>query len=494
MILDRLSNRGWIILYFAIAFGAWGGRPLWAPDEGRYAEVAREMIASGDWIMPHLSGHAHLTKPPFTYWITAIGMEIFGQNEWGARFFLSLAFFGAILCVREIGRTWGWNELESHMAGLVFGTSVLSYACGHVLTTDMFLTFWETLGILSAWKVWKGIGRLPVWRIVFWTAFGMAFLTKGPPGWIPLAVILAYLAARPNRTPHGRLLISPLGIAAMVIISGGWFAALIWQDHTLLAYFLKNETYNRIFTTEHRRNNPFWMYIPTLVLGSLPWTCLWAEIYRRARARLGLGWRNLSDIQQFTVLWFSISFAVFTLARSRLALYVVPMSVSLALWEGKIAAGWLLPKLAQSIRLRRSAYAVAGLIGAAMILMTVYPVGWPASKTCKSLAMKMRQWPELSSPNTSIYWISDDPNQTLAFYCRALVYERDMEHENAPRFGDAELAAGRQPIFVTRVSRAKKFKRNPKSMGRVADDGKNIAILYRPVNTPQAGQGATAPD
>jgi len=214
-----------IMVVLLVCFLFWGMRPLWEPDEGRYVATAREMVLAGDWLTPRLHGQPHLTKPPLTYWMTASGIWIFGMNAWGARFFLSAAFFLASVSTMGIARTWGLTNRQSFISGLVFSTSLFPFVCGHVLTTDMFLLAWETLGVLCAWRTWGGKGRTCLWRTGFWIAFGMAFLTKGPPGWLPLLVILLYgmimKSQGRRRTEAG--LWSWYGFIMMMLISFGWF-------------------------------------------------------------------------------------------------------------------------------------------------------------------------------------------------------------------------------------------------------------------------------
>ncbi len=171
----------WLLLYALLAFGFYGARPLGEPDEGRYAEVAREMLADGVWLVPLLEGRPHLTKPPLTYWAGRGRDEIAGQNAWGARLVVAAAFFGTILCTAALARRWGLSTAQSRASGLVFGSALLPFTGGHILTTDMLLTFWVTLGVLAAWQ--SGAARAPPGRGagVFWLPSDWHFSRKDRP-------------------------------------------------------------------------------------------------------------------------------------------------------------------------------------------------------------------------------------------------------------------------------------------------------------------------
>ena len=262
------------LLFAAIAFLCWGARPLWDTSEARYGQAAFEMIANHNWLSPTLAGVPHLTKPPLSYWFIGAGMKLFGVNAWGARFFLSVSFLLTIFAVQYLGRAMGFEPRKAVAAALVYATAAIPFTGGHTLTTDGFLVLWETIGVLAAWQVWRGAPqRQSLWRMIFWAAFGLAFLTKGPPGCLPLLVIPAFLWLRRGE-PLPRLF-SVAGLILFLILSLSWYGLMIWQQSDLLDYFLKDEVFKRVFTAEHHRNAPFWIYAPVLIFGMAPWLPLW---------------------------------------------------------------------------------------------------------------------------------------------------------------------------------------------------------------------------
>jgi len=150
----------WFLPFVALLFlGLLGTRSLNEPDEGRYAEIAREMVETGNWLVPHIWYVPHLDKPPFTYWAVAASLSVFGVNEWAVRLPLALAGLSAawatFLLVRSVaGATAG------RAAMLVFGTSALAWVMARMLTTDIFLTQFIAWAIYFFWRSWRSLDAL----------------------------------------------------------------------------------------------------------------------------------------------------------------------------------------------------------------------------------------------------------------------------------------------------------------------------------------------
>jgi len=330
------------VLAFPLLFQ--GTRGLLEPDEGRYAEVAREMLASGDWLEPRLAGRPHITKPPLTYWCTAAGLAVAGRNAGGARLPLGLtAGATALLCGLIARRFWGAAALRT--GAVLFLLAFAPFVAAGVLTTDMFLTLWATAGVLCALEAWAGGPRRRLWAAGAGAAFGLAFLTKGPPGLLPLAAIGLFAAWRGSGR-RGRLLSLP-GLAAGLAIGLTWYALVMARTPGLGRYFLGDEVYARLFTAEHHRQNSWLIHPATLLAGFLPWSVAlplltggWRSTWRRVAARLR---RPGDDRVRFLLVWFAAPLAAFLAARSRLPLYVLPLFVPLSvagagLLHGGVAA------------------------------------------------------------------------------------------------------------------------------------------------------------
>lgn len=478
--LKKPGNALLLAYLMFISFAFAGTRPLWAPDEGRYAEAAREMLVSGDWLVPRIMGHEHLTKPPLTYWFGAASMGILGVNEWGARLPSAFAFLGTTLCVMALASAWGWSRRQAIVAGVMFSSAPLAFASGHLVTTDMILTLWETLGVLAAWKVWGAAPRLALWRWIFWLAFGLAFLTKGPPGWLPISVIFVFILWRGGKKAALNLWSLP-AFLFFLALSFSWFAVLIARDRELINYFVKGEVYNRIFTSAHHRDRPFWIYPPIIFGGFLPWALFFPGMWKRVWPLLRNKMREASDIQLFSLLWLILPFVIFTLAKSRMPLYVVPLFVPLSLWTSRYGADWLVTEGLASKKFRR--YAFPGVAAWALLALAllIYPDSAPLSKTNRAFgrdlgaALNARQ-----EQNPECYAVRREVPDHLAFYSGALIPELDIKNPGLKEFNAKLAADGKLGVYVIRRSYLKRARKELPPLEVIAEDHEFAAYTLQP--------------
>jgi len=324
-----------VLLALAYVLPFQGTRHLWGTDEGRYSGVAAEMLDSGDWLVPHRHPeHEHLSKPPMTYWALAGSMAAFGKNEWALRLPGALAFVLTLACVFVMGkrlvpeRPW-WPPL------VCAGTAML-FLASNAISTDPLLCGFETLGMTGFVLAWRDPDERIARRgaLILGLGFGLAFLTKGPPGLVPLIPSVWYWA-RHRRDFRA----NPFGWKALAVwapIALTWFVLVVWSHPQRLDYFLGYETYGRIFTKEADRH-PQWYgwimaYGPVALVGALPWTLV--VLWNRLRHGPGAALDGEADRQttHFLLLWLLVSLVVFCIARSRLILYVLPLLVPFGLW------------------------------------------------------------------------------------------------------------------------------------------------------------------
>ncbi len=343
-----------VFLALAVALAFQGSRGLYETTEGRYAEVAREMVATGDWMTPRLDGNPHWTKPPFAYWALAAGMEVFGANEWALRAFNALAFLGVAFAVYGLGRTM-WDEETARLAMLITATSPFMVAGMNSISADMPLALWEMVAVLGFWGALCTTGAARAWRVnAMWAAFGLAFLTKGPPGLLPLLSILVFSVAARRRGVDVPRLLRVQGIAAFLVLAFGWYVITVTRDPSLIPYFLGDEVWGRIATGMHHRNSawfmPVFIYGPVLTVGLGPWFFdalpLVAPGVRRLRERGG--WRAVADSPPalFLALWVLVPLAVLSLSHSRLPLYVLPLLPAFALLLARAVVTLRVPAVA----------------------------------------------------------------------------------------------------------------------------------------------------
>lgn len=318
----------WRVVIAAIAvfvvFFQLGGRGLNEPDEGRYAEAGREMAASGDYITPHLNGAPHYTKPPLTYWLIAASLRTFGVNEFAARLPAALAALGTLLAVYLIGRR-AIGEAGALWAVVVLLSSLLFLVIARLITTDMLLTCWVTWSVWALWR-WSEDGlrwRSAVWFFVF---LGLGLITKGP---VATLLSLFALAGLRWRNPELRLrhLCWGRGLLVTLAIALPWFIAVTWGHPELWGYFLGKETVGRVLTDVHGRAEPWWFFLPVLAGGMLPWTPWLGLAFAMRRLSLPTD----AKLVRLCLIWAGAGLLLFTLSRSKLPTYVLPLLPALAL-------------------------------------------------------------------------------------------------------------------------------------------------------------------
>lgn len=333
----RTSSLLWVMLLgLLLGFAFQGSRGLWSPDEGRYVGVALQMMDSGNYLAPAYSpASLNFSKPPLTYWIIATSLQLFGRNTWAARLPYALAYLATLALLFAMGKRA--SPGKPWLPSLVYATSLFTFFSSNIISTDVLLTLTEGLAvfgfILHAWPSDRGEQRYGL--VVMWLGFGLAFLTKGPPGLLPLLSILAFAAICDGARGVVRLL-HPFGLAIFLLVGFTWYAVVTLRYPGLLHYFLHQEVYGRIFTAMHKRHAGAlgWAvaFLPVLVLGTIPWwhglTLTLRDVVKPAQ---WTQWRKGRSIQLFLVLWFALPFVIFCLARSRLPLYLLPLFLPLAL-------------------------------------------------------------------------------------------------------------------------------------------------------------------
>ena len=324
-----------IVLLLAFAF--LGTRSLWDPDEGRYTNVALNMLESGDWIHPMRNEHiGHWTKPPLTYWVIAASVGVFGYNPWAARLPYALAYLFCAWMVWRIARRI--MPGEENKAALVYATMFLPFGAAQMVTTDFLLSAALSMAMM-AWieSRFDDPQRSRRWVLLMWVGFALGFLIKGPPALLPLLAVIATIRLLP--APRSASVFHWSSLLVFAVVALPWYVIVVRDTAGLLDYFLGREVVDRIATSDFGRHGEWYgwleIYLPTLVVGTLPWTLpLWRWI-RSLGASLK-AWRNpqtrSADAVGLTLfLWIVVPLLIFCIARSRLPLYLLPLFTPLAL-------------------------------------------------------------------------------------------------------------------------------------------------------------------
>ena len=334
----------WLLILLALVlawFGTLDFRKLVKPDEGRYAEIPREMVVTGDWLTPRLNGIKYFEKPPLQYWATATAFEAFGLNEWTARLWPALTGFMGILLAWFTGRRLFGNQ-AGILAGMTLASSFLYLAMGHINTLDMGLCFFLELAVCSFLLAQTSkpasvvVNHARRWMLLAWAALALAVLSKGIVALVLTGATLVLYSLLSRDWALWRRLELLRGLVLFFLIAAPWFIAVSVVNPEFPTFFFIHEHFERFLTKAHRRYQPAWYFIPILLLGALPWTSL-------ALRSLWGSWKSASEQafqpQRFLLLWCVVVFAFFSASGSKLPSYILPLFPALALLLGRFLSG-----------------------------------------------------------------------------------------------------------------------------------------------------------
>lgn len=338
-----------------IYFVGLDGYPLLDPDEGRYAEIPREMLESGDFVTPRLNYVKYFEKPPLFYWCTAGAMALFGQHEWAVRTVPALAGFLTVLLIVTFGnRLFGMRV--GTMAGWIYLTSVIPLLLARLPIIDGLFS----LLLTATWMAWWQGYQSPAgpakgrWYMAAWASMGLAVMTKGVAA-IALTggIILVWIAVRQD----WRALVSMCWIRGLLIFAAivlPWHIAAGVRNPEFFHFYFVIQHFGRLVSEEHAR--PIWYFFVIFPFGMLFWTALFfpaaLAALRRAVRGMRLPWvrsrgtgdggdalesaHGTEDFRQaegilFLVIWAGMVVGLFSLSRSKLVPYILPAYPAMAL-------------------------------------------------------------------------------------------------------------------------------------------------------------------
>ncbi len=335
---EPLARSRLLLLFLALAvlwFGNLDHRKLFHPDEGRYAEIPREMVAAGDWVTPRLNSIKYFEKPPLQYWATAVAYETFGTAQWTSRLWTALSGFLVVLLVYAAGVRLFGAEPGLH-AALVLVSSIGFIFSGRFNTLDMGLTLFLTLAVVAflfAQHERARAGERSFWMHLAWAAAAGAVLSKGLVGAVlPAGALVTYTLLTRDFALWRRLHVVT-GSLLFLALTAPWFVQVSLANPEFPHFFFIHEHFERFLTSVHHRVEPWWFFLPVLILGLLPWTTL-------VPAALAGGWREHAAAGGFRPRRFLLAYAAFILlffsaSSSKLSGYVLPMLPPIALLVGE---------------------------------------------------------------------------------------------------------------------------------------------------------------
>ena len=365
---ERPPLRDLLLLFIIFGFSFFqslGRFPLIDPDEGRYAEIPREMLERSDFVTPLLNYVKYFEKPPLHYWLNAIAMSIFGRNEFAARFSGALMGLLAVLLVYHAGRRL-FGRRSGLFAALILGTCTGFLVQARLDITDMTLTCTLSAAlaffIVAARKGERHPGR---YYYLSYLCAALAVLAKGLIGIVfPGAIIFLYLLF----TRRWRLLKEmhlPTGMLLFFAVSAPWFIMISMRNPEFARFFFIHEHFERFTSTVHGRYQPLWFFVPVLLGTMLPWSLFIPASIRGIWT--GRTTRD-GDVRLYLLIWAAFIFLFFSKSDSKLVPYILPVFPPLALLAGDV----LSRALDTGFRpLRLQAYLAGGItaiLGAGIIL------------------------------------------------------------------------------------------------------------------------------
>ena len=312
-------------------------RPLANPDEGRYSEISREMAATGDWVTPRLDGLKYFEKPPLQYWATAVAFRIFGPNEYSARLYVLACGFLTLLVTGYTGRRLMGGEAGLG-AMLALVASPYFMGMGGIITLDMGLTLWTTTTVcafLIATDSRTSSASRARWLALAWAAMALAVLSKGLVGIVFAGAAVFFQAVLERDAGVIRRMGWLYGIPVFLVLAAPWFLLVARANPEFAHFFFVHEHFERFLTHEHRRVEPWWYFLPIVLLGFLPWAfAMPAAIVHAWRADPLARSRPL----RVALLWCAFVVAFFSASGSKLPAYVLPVFPLLALAYGRYLA------------------------------------------------------------------------------------------------------------------------------------------------------------
>jgi 4-amino-4-deoxy-L-arabinose transferase-like glycosyltransferase len=367
-------------------------RPMFDPDEGRYAEIPREMAASGDWVTPRLNDLKYLEKPPLQYWATAALYSAFGVHDWTARLWAVTLAFLCVPLVFAFAVRIGYSRDTALVAAALLAINPYFVLSGQINLLDQGFTLFLTVAVFSfviAQREHADARRARNWMLVTWASLALAVLSKGIVTLVLAgATLLAYMAVTRDFSPMRRLQFK-FGVPLFLIIAVPWFWLIQGRNPDFFHFFFIREHFERFLAATHEHVEPFWYFLPVLLVALLPvignvrhWSLRNIEGERKPgefRAEL------------FLLLWCAVVVALFSISQSKLASYVMPMMPPFAVVLARVTSS------------QASAFSRAKWISVGLMLLIAAGIVIASWQRVRSVPTSSIAWAAIVAVGCAIY-------------------------------------------------------------------------------------------
>ncbi|WP_426196761.1 glycosyltransferase family 39 protein [Massilia sp. DWR3-1-1] len=388
---DLHSNRPLVWSLFAafalVTLYMLGVRTLVPPDEGRYAEMAREMFVTGDWVTTRLNGIKYFEKPPLQTWMNALSFSLFGVGEWQARLWTGLCGIGGVFITAYAGsRVFG--QRVGLYAGLVLGSCFYWVACSQIDSLDMGLSGMMTIvlcALLLGQREGASARENRNWMLLCWAAMALSVLSKGLIGlMLPGGILVSYTLLTLQWRLWTRLHLVK-GLLLFLAVAAPWFILVGLRNPEQPAFFFIHEHWDRFFKTEHHREQVWYVFFVLTAVGMVPWLGMLAQsLWLGAKRAPGVDPRAFRP-RLMALVWAVFIIAFFTKSNSKLPGYILPVFPALALLTAiYLDAGSRLARVISA--------ALTALVGAALLATVPFMPGMAGRSTEVALYQGYQPW------------------------------------------------------------------------------------------------------
>ncbi|MCX5802114.1 MAG: glycosyltransferase family 39 protein [Proteobacteria bacterium] len=311
-----------LILSYLFFFHNIGNYSLKEPDEGRYAEIPREMIELHDYAVPHLNYVRYFEKPPLFYWIVAFSYKAFGISEWSFRFPNALSALLCVIILYLFVRRW-FNEEVAFISSIVLMSSFGFFSMARIVTLDMFFTLWLFLSLLLFYGYYRE--KIPFLLYSFYASLALATLAKGPVAVLLVGITILIFLFTEKKISFLKEFKWITGILIYGVITIPWLLVISLKEKDFFYFFFIDQHLLRFLTSKHKRTGSVFYFFPVLFGGMFPWSIFIprgiVSLWRKNELRL-------------LIIWTLVVFAFFSISKSKLPPYILPVFPPLSIIIG----------------------------------------------------------------------------------------------------------------------------------------------------------------